>query len=180
MAVGSTTSTIVSLAGALMACGISGIPCNTECGMTVYMPVGADGGVHPGWTCENVQRTVRIGLEQYAIWTTDPRFASACERLQGYQFEVKSLTGGFPNLNVVGRPLVGGLSYCWEKRIEINGVEPWRSSIVHEMAHAIQDCRPDGYESKDPTHSNWIRDGIVVAYEQAKLIGAKEMGDGGL
>lgn len=138
----------------LLSCGgLSQNVCRTACGMVV---TGAP------WSCSEVRRVERLALEKFAE-TADKRLYS-CYALENYHVDVQRVE------KWKQRPdagFVSGETFCEFRAIKIGSEETaYKSSLAHEMAHALQQCVPlPPREDEDYYHSNWVRDGIRRAVD---------------
>ena len=68
---------------------------------------------------------------------------------------------------------VMGLTACWYAAMQIGADRFGWNSYPHELAHVLQNCdpppgTPDDYGT-DARHSNWVRDGIYQAIQNAEI-----------
>lgn len=118
------------------------------------------------WTCEKLERTEAVTLYavQRLVVPHDGRFIFAKEALKGTRLHVMPTPFW---TDEYGRA-VTGLTYCGFATICVGNPRPAWGAFSHEMMHAIQRCEPNGpIDPKDPGHSNWQRDGILAAEEDA-------------
>lgn len=126
--------------------------CVTRCGLRLEGPTPeiTDG---PQWTCDELQRTEDQILSAFAS-VEDPRFAQTCGRISGWSITVAP--------GVFLSESVGGVTKCQSGELVVDGLAPLNSSLAHELAHVVQDCRPRG----PGDHGAWDEDGITGALEQ--------------
>lgn len=162
---------VFSAMTACVGCAIRYIPenpkCLTRCGMVLDAPDKLNENYDVAiaysrpidyWTCENFQKAEDEILEAYkALAKTElpnmKPFENACEQLEGYTVRVMKTS----DFKVLGSEVLG-LTQC-PRKLMLIGNQPWyRSSLAHEMGHAIQDCKglPPADECKDVTDkSSW-------------------------
>lgn len=165
---------LVLLAG----CGHAGPLCQTRCGMLLMNEPEDQGGPlyknkQPKWTCAEFQRAEDTVLAAYAKHVTDPRFETVCSRLNRWPVFVNESK----NWEVTGT-LVSGMTYCVATypRTEVGNAPPLRGSLVHELAHVVQECvgTGAGVLSEDYGHANWTEDGIRAAESDVNRQGEDE------
>lgn len=124
--------------------------CTTRCGIQVMGAI--DGGWPDGWDCARVQAVedaTTVDLARYV--RSDARFADVCSRVRGYDLWLH------PDMNFdYNGATVNGLTFCDTKTMVV-GANPllFRSSLPHEMSHAVQNCMPLVLNPEDFYHGGW-------------------------
>lgn len=123
--------------------------CVTASGMTAVEPT-------PEHWCETLQATEDAVLKAYLkVIPHDPRFNATDSRrvLSQYKIIVRPETDWTQDRTGIQ---VIGETVCWYRTIYVGRVPPNQGALGHEMAHAIQDCKPTPpLDPHDPDHSNW-------------------------
>lgn len=94
-----------------------------------------------------------------------------CESLDGYSLFIHPEEKWDCDKN---GECVAGRSFCVERRVEVaTPIEAYSlrySSLIHEIAHLVQDCKaPMPIDpGQDEAHADWNRDGIYDAIEKAQ------------
>lgn len=119
------------------------------------------------WDEEGLALAEAAALEAFAAGVTgDDRFEnkfSMCRRLQGWRIFVHAEQAWVDRW---GRR-VSGLADCPYGIIEVGNMPPDRGALSHELAHAIQACRPNA-AGDDPDHAGWGEHGIYSAVEKGR------------
>lgn len=163
-------ASIAVMCGALASCAAVGPACRADNGLTWYMDPYNPIPVHETWSCDSFRRHVALALEKLNIvGQHDWRFApgSPAKQMEGWTFvPVPGIAYILPDVN--GGAPVGGHTRCEGKEIHVAvGVGPRASSMLHELAHAIQGCVADvGDEPAWGSHKGWASIGIFDAIQQ--------------
>lgn len=141
--------------------------CSTTCGVNYYGMY--DGVELPAerWSCDNFKHIANNAMLSFHLSPiTDIRFATACDRVNGYDVFIMDTPSWWSQAN---NHNVAGLTYCEEHRIQIGNADPaWDGSLSHELAHAVQDCNPLVNDTNDPQHAGWADEGISAAIDAAQ------------
>lgn len=128
--------------------------CKTKCGLSAAT-------LPSSWDCEALQGQENAALWAYKQTSKDPRL-KVCGNLQGFHIEARnehSWPQGYKPDGGVQK--VNGLTYCNSGTVIIGNDKPIDSSLVHELAHVMQNCNPrPPFDESDYYHSNWDEDGI--------------------
>lgn len=137
--------------------------CVTTCGLQLS---GAE-----TWTCPQFQQFEYLTLRAFASpHITDARFATACQRIQGFRVYVRDTD--FIGDAGVGAAQVLGATHCDLGLVELGHLS-LRGTFAHELAHVVQVCTPipppGWYPTKleGPQHAGWMNAGIQEAIYQA-------------
>lgn len=161
---------IISLVVVFTSCDVP--LCRSVCGMD-YVGI-SNGRTGVPWTCSDFQTAEDKALRLFK-GVRDHRFLSEdlmCRKLKNYTIMSNPQTkwlDPYGRLNANGDVIeIAGLTFCPSRTIEANSNYPHKGSLMHEMAHAIQECVP--IQIEDPTtdvdHKNWKKDGIFDAIDR--------------
>lgn len=140
-----------------ISCTVGAPPdCITRCGVRVFNAL-----PDAGQTCDEFQFTEDVAIREFQF-TTDERLHTCT--LQDWNVEVQPTV----NFWTLGE-LKSGRTFCFSETMLINGIRPNRSSLPHEMAHALQRCAPKPpFDDSDYDHSNWQDGGIYDAISRVR------------
>ena len=152
----------------LLACG--GIrpqfdsQCQTACGMR-FLGEFQSNAAYPdnstGWNCEAFQIIERSMLAQFPK-VNDPRFKDVCEVVSTWTVSMHEKAfwkeSGFAFT-------ISGLTDCQQHHSIISNSPSDRSTLPHEIAHAVQNCTPNDctHPGDDAHHACWVENGIYRA-----------------
>ena len=130
----------------LASCTPEPVRCVTTCGVTI---------VGEAVDCAEFQRLEDELMRRLPV-------AGACGRLDGYT------AVALPGRTSIheGRSVEGWSDCAWRAvYFHADWWKPWRTAFVHELTHAVQDCRTPlpVDEHRDIDHSDWTRSGIGKA-----------------
>ncbi len=125
------------------------VSCVSQCGLVLYTP-----RTVPAPTCQEFQDVEDRALGAFAtLVEEDVRFAAACRNLGRFGVEIGDPVLVGPN----GSGSYAGLTLCEFAKVFV-GYRPQlaRSALAHELAHAVQGCKPlPPYDPADVDHSGW-------------------------
>ena len=127
-------------------CACEPVRCVTTCGVTI---------VGESVDCAEFQRLEDELMRRLPV-------AGACSRLAGYT--AVALPGRTSTHE--GRSVEGWSDCAWRTvYFHADWWKPWRTAFVHELTHAVQDCRtPLPVDvGQDDEHADWGRTGIAAA-----------------
>lgn len=128
--------------------------CVTKCGLTAQT-------LPPGWSCPDMQDQESRAYK--AFKATKDRRLDVCNLTRFHVQWVDARSWwSFDKM-------VSGITYCENGSIVIGNQAPGDSALVHELAHALQNCEPlPPQNAKEGYHANWKRDRIFEAIEAAQ------------
>lgn len=144
----------------LCACGATERPfiCRTVCGVEI------ESFPDKRWNCEGMQRIEDAILQEFPH-ADDPRMQDPCDRMHGYYVHVVP-SERFEDSNYPNKPLAG-VTDCQALEISVHNIPPWCGSAAyaHEMAHAVQNCKPNqcAHTGRDDSHWCWDTNNIEAA-----------------
>jgi hypothetical protein len=149
------TKYILALSVVAMSCGRQ-----TDCGVTTD----PSSWVTPQMIEEFVSEALFAGSN-----TKDPNLKDSdkfCSRMNGIHVRTEMTWAWYE-----GTSFVDGLAICKFKTIIIGTPDSkkWTdTAVIHELFHVGQDCdAPKPLNGEEPTHSNWVKDGL---HEQIDLV----------
>jgi hypothetical protein len=141
----------------LAGCGYQPV-CTSRCGVELLNTQPQPGYEPFEWTCENFQRVEDEAEIEFAK-ALDPRVQNYCENIRGWRVSVDERL--FWQQNGTGVQVFGETS-CFYAVMYVNNAPPGRSSLPHEMAHALQACVSTGGWGENG-HNLWAEEGIFAA-----------------
>lgn len=142
----------------------------TACGM-LYKGTSPYGDAMEPLGKAEVDHAVAVGLDALSRVSAIPlSFDAMCARLEGYELLTTPTTFKLTQPHGYSGWVAGATNCSWSAmEISVNADLPLLTTLTHEMAHAVQDCRSPlpVDEGVDSWHSDWKRDHIFDAIEFA-------------
>lgn len=144
----------------------------TRCGMNYRGLIGTHEPA-PRWSETIIQDLEDRAVETFASDANGAKMNQheICESLEGYSLFIHAE----PKWDCGPKgECVAGRSFCLERRVEVaTPIEAYSlrySSLIHEIAHLVQDCKaPLPIDpGLDEAHADWDRDGIYDAIDKAQ------------